>query len=117
VAYLANDPPGFEVRPLPHRPLSSPTAARASSPRRGTARPRAVLLADGKTLYGTAMDVGHVGLFAIDVAGGKVSRSSPGLSHAPAGPPLPAHWPRLVFGLDSLTAGRPLHLPAGRPRI
>jgi len=68
---------------------------------------------DGKTLYGTAMDVGHVGLFAIDVASGKVSPLvHQGSVHAPA-------WatggtaPRLVFGLDSLTA--PVDLYTCRP--
>jgi dipeptidyl aminopeptidase/acylaminoacyl peptidase len=77
---------------------------------------------DGKTLYCTAMDVGQVGLFAVDVATGKVRTVvRRGSVHAPA-------WvsgrsggnsgardgkARLVFGLDDLS--HPVDLYTVRP--
>ncbi len=67
---------------------------------------------DGKTLYCTAMDVGHAALFAVDVATGKVqtvvrqgSVHSPSWAHGP--------HPRLVFGLDDLR--HPTDLYTARP--
>jgi dipeptidyl aminopeptidase/acylaminoacyl peptidase len=67
---------------------------------------------DGKTLYCTALDVGHAALFAIDVATGKVRTVvRQGSVHAPA-------WAggaggRLVFGLDDLR--HPVDLYTVRP--
>ncbi|HEV7518654.1 MAG TPA: S9 family peptidase, partial [Thermoanaerobaculia bacterium] len=68
---------------------------------------------DGKTLYSTAMDVGHVALFAVDVATGKVrtvvrqgSVHAPSWAHGASGP-------RLLFGLDDLR--HPTDLYTARP--
>src|SRR4029078_4009669 len=64
---------------------------------------------DGKTLYCTAMDVGHVALFAVDVATGKVKTVV-----RQASLPAPS-WAggRLLFGLDDLR--HPVDLYTARP--
>ncbi|MEA2692527.1 MAG: hypothetical protein QOJ16_1914 [Acidobacteriota bacterium] len=56
---------------------------------------------DGRTLYCTAMDVGHVALFAVDVATGKVRTVvRQGSVHGPA--LVGGTNGRLLFGLDDL---------------
>jgi dipeptidyl aminopeptidase/acylaminoacyl peptidase len=73
---------------------------------------------DGKTLYCTAMDVGQVGLFAVDVATGKVRTVvRRGSIHEPAWAPAGGRSrtasARLVFGLDDLS--HPTDLYTARP--
>jgi dipeptidyl aminopeptidase/acylaminoacyl peptidase len=60
---------------------------------------------DGRTIYATALQVGQVPLFAIDVASGAVRELvADGSAHSPA-------WAgdRIVFGLDHLRAPVELH--------
>ena len=66
---------------------------------------------DGKTLYVTAMDTGHLPLFAIDVASGTVRKLvAEGSTHSPT-----LAGDRIAFGLDNLRAPVELHtvLPDG----
>ena len=116
VAYLAMTRPGFEADRFRIVLLSLADGRSRVLTEAWDRSPGELFFSpDGKTLYGTAMDVGHVGLFAIDVASGKVSPLvHQGSVHAPAWATAAGGTaPRLVFGLDSLTA--PVDLYTCRP--
>ena len=111
LAYLAMERPGFEAdrfRVMLRRWPDGP--ARALAP--GWDRSPAGLLwsADGSTLYATAQNLGHVSLFAIDVASGDVTTVLDDLGYVGA-PALAGN--RLVFGLDNLRL--PVELFTARP--
>ncbi len=101
LAYLAMDRSGFEADRfrimLRHWP-DGPTRMLASDWDRS---PGGLLwTADGRTLYATAQNVGHVSLFAIDVASGAVTTVLDDLGYV--GSPA-VGGERRVFGVDNLT--------------
>jgi len=106
LAYLAMERPGFEAdrfRIVLHDLAAGTSRVLADKWDRS---PDTFLFApDGKTIYATALQIGQVPLFAIDVATGAVRELvKEGSAHAPA-------WAgdRLVFGLDHLRAPVELH--------
>ncbi len=110
LAYLAMERPGFEAdrfRIVLHDLAGGSSRVLADKWDRS---PDTFLFApDGKTIYATALQVGQVPLFAIDVASGAVREVvKEGSAHAPA-------WAgdRLVFGHDHLR--RPVELHTVRP--
>ena len=101
LAYLAMERPGFEadrfrimLRSWPDGPTRTLAPEWDRSPGGLTRSP------DGRTLYATAQNVGHVSLFAIDATSGAVTTVVDDLGYV--GSPT-ATTDRLVFGLDSLT--------------
>ena len=111
LAYLAMARPGFEAdrfRIMLRRWPDGETRALAPDWDRS---PGGLLWsADGATLYATAQNVGHVSLFAIDVASGGVTTIIDDLGYV-ASPRMAGD--RLVFGLDHLQL--PVELFSIRP--
>jgi dipeptidyl aminopeptidase/acylaminoacyl peptidase len=106
LAYLAMERPGFEAdrfRIVLHDLAGGTSRVLTDTWDRS---PDTFLFApDGKTIYATALQVGQIPLFAIDVATGAVRELvKQGSAHSPA-------WAgdRLVFGLDHLRAPVELH--------
>jgi dipeptidyl aminopeptidase/acylaminoacyl peptidase len=102
LAYLAMERPGFEADRLRIMLRDWPNGVtRALAPDWDRSPGGLLWSADGGTLYATAQNLGHVSLFAIEVASGAVMTLLDDVGYV-GGPALAGD--RLVFGLDHLRA-------------
>jgi dipeptidyl aminopeptidase/acylaminoacyl peptidase len=101
LAYLAMERPGFEADRVHIRLRDLGTGKERELAEPWDRSPDGIAFSpDGRTLYATSTDLGQTPLFAIDVAGGKVTKLV-GTGHV--------HDPKLaggrfVYGLDTLTS-------------
>lgn len=100
LAYLAMERPGFEADRFRVMVRQWPDGAtREVAPNWDRSPSGVVWSPDGATLYATAQNLGHVSLFAIDVASGAVETLVDDLGYV-GGPSVAGD--RLLFGVDNL---------------
>jgi dipeptidyl aminopeptidase/acylaminoacyl peptidase len=111
LAYLAMERPGFEADRFRVMLRGWPNGSARELAPDWDRSPGGVFWApDGRTLYATAQNVGHVSLFAIDVGSGRVTTVIDDLGYVGS---ASLAGERLVFGLDNLKL--PVELFTARP--